>query len=165
MEAASKIIFDFDEGLDIKAAALQRYVLTLEANSVKFSALGAGDLNFYTPANGIIDSGASATFATSRENTSSASVHKSQLRTANGQMCYTSHLWKNALPICKKALRLPNLVASTFGEDLISVAQQTMKGNKVLFTNKSGLLLGPSENLDEGTIIGVKGNDNLYMRT
>lgn len=31
-----------------------------------------------------------------------------------------------------------------------------------MFTNKSCLLLGPSENLGQGTIIGEKGSDNLY---
>lgn len=42
MEAASKIILDDDEVLDVQAAALQSYILYLEANSVK--ALGAGGL-------------------------------------------------------------------------------------------------------------------------
>lgn len=34
MEAASKIILDDDEGLDVQAAALQIYLLSLEAHSV-----------------------------------------------------------------------------------------------------------------------------------
>lgn len=165
MEAASKIIFDDDEDLYVQDAPLQSYLLSLEATYVKASAMSSGGLSCYNFASGIIDSGASATFFTSIDKSSNASVHKSHLRTANGQMCYTSHLRKTALPIGSKALHLHALVAPPFGDDLISVAQLTRKGNKVVFTKQSCLLLGPSANLNEGTIIREKRKDNLYRLT
>ena len=147
MEAASKIIFDEDEDLDIQAAALQSYLLSLEANSVKANTIGEDEINHYTSATGIIDSGASATFVSSIAKLSNATVHKSQLRTANGQRCFTSHLGKTALPIGSKAIHIPALVAPSFSEDLISVAQLTKKGNKVLFTKETCFIIGPLINL------------------
>ena len=59
-------------------------------------------------------------------------------------------------------MHIPALVAPSFKEDLISVAQLTRKGNKVVFTNKTCLLLDPSASLEQGTIIGERGSDNLY---
>lgn len=65
MEAASKIVFDDDEDLDIQAAAFQSCLLSLEAKPVKDCAMCAGELNCYASANSIIDSGAGANFVTS----------------------------------------------------------------------------------------------------
>ena len=114
MEAASKIIFDDDEDLEIQAAALQNYLLALEANTVKASTSGVEDINHYSIASGIIDSGASATFVTSTDKLTNATAHKSQLRTANDQTCFTSHLGKTALPMEGSALHIPALVAPSF---------------------------------------------------
>lgn len=162
MEAAFKISFDDDKDLDVKTAALQSYLLSLEANSVNSGAIGTGDPNCNTLANGIIDSGASAIFVTSQDKFRNASVHKSQLRTPNGQSFHTSHLGKTSLPIGSKALHFHAIVAPTFGKDLIPLAQLTPKGNKVIFTKQSFLLLGPSESIELGVIIGEKGRYNLY---
>ena len=160
MEAAAKIVFDDDADLDVQATALQTYLQTLEANTVK--AMGADEINNYTVANGIIDSGASATFVTSADKVSNATTHKTSLKTANGQRCFTSHMGKTALPVANKALHLTALVAPSFGEDLISVSQLTKKGNKILFTKNECLLLGPSASIKQGIVIGTKGKDNLY---
>lgn len=69
---------------------------------------------------------------------------------------------KTALTIGTKAMHLSALVAPIFGEDLISVVQLTTKGNKVVFTKNNCSLHGPSDTEDQGSIIGVKGSDNLY---
>lgn len=66
METAATILFDVDEDLDLQAAALQSYLLTLESNTVNNGATGSGSFNCYTSTNNIIDSGASTThFVTS----------------------------------------------------------------------------------------------------
>lgn len=162
MEAASEIIFDDDEDLDVQDAALQSYLLSLESQSVKLGAMAAGGAKHYTMSTGIVDSGASATFVTSEQNISNSTTHWAQLRTSNCKSCYTAHLGKTALPVGFKAAHLPALVAPSFIEDLISVAQLTAKGNMVLFTKNQCLFLGPSDTLDKGLVIGQKGKDNLY---
>lgn len=134
MEAASKHIFDDDEGLEIQASVLQNYLMSLEENSVSMGAKVTGDLNRYTPATGILDSGASATFVTSKEKTINRMTHKTQLRTANEQKCYTTHVDKTAPEIGDKDVHLSTLVSPSFGEDQIAVSQRSAKGNKVLFT-------------------------------
>lgn len=41
MEAASKIIFEYDEDMGVETAALKRYLVSLEAQSVNFGAMAA----------------------------------------------------------------------------------------------------------------------------
>lgn len=55
MEAASNLIFDDDEDLDIQAVALKSYLLSLEANAVKHSDMFAANINHLTLSNCIID--------------------------------------------------------------------------------------------------------------
>lgn len=162
LEAASKIIFDDDEDLDIQAALLQNYLLSLEENFVKIGAKTKGEFSCYTLATGLIYSGASATFVTSIEKFSNAMTHNTQFRTANGHKCYTAHAGKIELAIGEKSLHLYSLVAPAFGEDLIAVSQLTSKGNKFLFTKRECLFFRLSAALSVGLIIGTKGIENIY---
>lgn len=66
------------------------------------------------------------------------------------------------MPVGSKAVHLPALVAPYFSEDLIWAVQLTAKGNKVVVTRQHCLLLGPSETINAGIIIGQKGKDNIY---
>lgn len=59
-------------------------------------------------------------------------------------------------------MHLPAPVTPSFSEDLISVAKLTEKCNKVLFTKKQCLLLGPSDTLDKELVVGKKGTDKVY---
>lgn len=70
MEEAASINFNDEEETYIKAAALQNYLITLEANTIRTNAMRFGELDHYTLANGIIDSGASAILVTSKYNIS-----------------------------------------------------------------------------------------------
>lgn len=79
------------------------------------------------------------------------------MRTANGEFCYTSHAGKTAVPIGSKPIHQQTLAAPNFGDDLISVAQLTAKGNSVLFSKQNGLLLGPSDSMNKGFVIRKKG--------
>lgn len=162
MEAASNVIFDDDEELDVQASALHGFLLSLEANSVKMGAMAAAEFHCYTLATSIIESGGSTTFVRTKDKLSNALTHKSQLRTANGQKCYTTLAGKTALAIGNNAIHLHALASPTFGEDLISASQLTAKGNKIPFTKTEYLLLGPSAALSEGIIIGTKDSDKLY---
>lgn len=94
MKATSKIIFDDDEDLDVQAAALQSYLLSLEARSVKLGAKAADDLKFYTIETSIKESGANATFFMSKDKLNKALAQKVHLITASGQICYTTHAGK-----------------------------------------------------------------------
>lgn len=71
---------DEDEDLDEQAVALQSYLTSLDAHSVKVGAKDAANFNCYTIANEIINSGASATFVTSTSTICNATNHKTQLR-------------------------------------------------------------------------------------
>lgn len=162
MEAASKIIFDDEEDIDVQNTALQNYLMSLEAHSVKLEAKATADFNCYTIASGIIDSGASANFFTDTKKVSNALPHKSQLITANSQVCYTSHTGKTALAVGDKVVHLTALMTPNFGEDIIAVSHFTAKGNKVVFTKKNCLLAGPSYSLEEYYIVRTESKDTLY---
>lgn len=70
-------------------------MLSLEENTVKMSAKASAEFNCYIMAAGIIDSGASTTFATATEKASNAIDRKRQLRIANEQKCYKTMLVKH----------------------------------------------------------------------
>lgn len=53
IEVASTIIFDDNEDIDVQAEALQNYLLSLEAQSVKMGAMAAGGIQHYTTSTGI----------------------------------------------------------------------------------------------------------------
>lgn len=133
MEAASKIIFGEDEYLDVQAAALQNYLQNQEVHSVKLGAMAAGKVIHCKIANSIIYSGVSATFVSNANKLSNSTKRNAQIRTSNGQICYTTLVGKTALPIGTKVIYQPALAAPTFAEYLISLAQLTAKGNKILF--------------------------------
>lgn len=76
LDASSKIIFDENEDLDVQAAALQSFLLSLEANLVTMSAMADNGLNGHTFSTDIIYSEARATFVASKEKINSPLPHK-----------------------------------------------------------------------------------------
>lgn len=135
--------------------------MSLEANAVKSSDMAAANLKSYTLANGIIDSEASVTFVTSLKDRQRYDTQSTTAKSKRRTLFYITRR-KTALVIKDKAVYLRALVAPTFSEDLISVAQLTAKGNKILFTKEYCHFLDPSEFLHEGVIIVRKSSDNLY---
>lgn len=99
MKAASKIILDEDEYLDIQAAALQSYHNSLDAQNVNMVAKAVANFDWHTLATGIVDSGDRVMaliciFIITPNKSSNATKHSSQVRTANGQSRYTTHAGK-----------------------------------------------------------------------
>lgn len=160
MEAATKIIFDDDEDLDVQSAALQSYISSPEAHKVKLGAKAAIDFNCYTLANSIIESGESATFLTSEKNqqhklTQNTATYckRTRLIYAKNRQDILTHRKKRNTPTCNGSPHVwqrPN-----FRGTVNSKREKILYKTIVLFTKT------PAK-ADNRIIIGEKGSDNFY---
>ena len=115
------------------------------------------------PTRTLIDSGASKTFVTSTSALSHPTPHKTNLRTADGNVSQTTHAGKfqatsGQLPIFISALTVPN-----FRQNLLSVGQLADHKN-VVFTHRGAYLTPRTDiHMDKTShYLGPRGADNLY---
>lgn len=162
MEAASKISFDDDEDLDLQAAALQNCWLSLEENTVNMGTKATAEFNFLTLATGIKDFGASTSFVTATDKVSNAMNHKTQLRTANGQKCCTTHAGKRAFDCGNKAIQLAALDAPTFLKGHDSSITTNSLGEQTIIHKKRTFIDRTLTRLIRRIHHREKGSDNIF---